>query len=196
MMKSMPSDEPPHDSWSMRRLRRFPGFDPIRQFIRWFWHVGGLDDVDSPLWRTPFGAWFLVFLSSPLLISALVVFIRSELFLHWSISADGTVIRLAADHDQTVDYAPVFAYTAQDNRTFVVQTKTYSSAPRFRVGQKVPVLYEKDHPERARIATHTQVHSLEEVFGAIGFFFAAPGVGSLIYQRRRKRRARGWMVTQ
>jgi len=52
-------------------------WDPIRGFIRWFWRIGGLDDVKSPLWLTPFGR-FLVFLSLPLLISATVIFIRGN----------------------------------------------------------------------------------------------------------------------
>jgi Protein of unknown function (DUF3592) len=138
----------------------------------------------------------MVFLSSPLLITALVIFIRSEVFLYRSISAEGTVIRLASNHDETVHYAPVFAYTAQDGQTFAVQSNTYSAPPEFRVGQKVPVLYEKDHPEQARIATHEQVHSLEDVFGAIGFFFTGIGFGSLIYQRRRNRRATRSMVAR
>jgi len=175
------------------RWRKVPGFDPIRRFIQWFWRIGGLDDVKSPLWLTPFGGWFMVFLSSPLLISSLVIFVRTELFLHRSISAGGNVIRLVADHGETVHYAPVFEYTAQDGRAFTIQSTAYSAPPEFGVGEKVRVLYDKDHPESARIATR-QVHGLEEGFGTVGLFFAGIGFGSLLYQRRRNRRASSSMV--
>lgn len=177
------------ESYSRALCRKLPALEPIRRFFQWFWRVSGLDDVNSPLWLTPFGGWFTVFLSLPLLISSLVMFIRTELFLHRSISAEGNVIRLVADRDETVHYAPVFTYTAHDGQTFAVQSNTYSAPSEFRVGQKVPVLYEKDHPEQARIATHQQVHSLELVFGSVGLFFAGIGFGSLLYQRKRNRRA-------
>jgi Protein of unknown function (DUF3592) len=176
------------------RWRKVPGFDPIRRFIQWFWRIGGLDDVKRPLWLTPFGGWFIVFLSLPLLISATVIFIRSEVFLHRSIASEGTVIRLVADHDETVHYAPVFAYTARDGQKFVVQSNITSAPPEFSVGQKVPILYDSVHPERVRIAAHGQIHGLEETFGLIGAVFAGIGFGSLLYQRRRKRQTTASMV--
>lgn len=185
--KNSSSAKPLRNGRDREQGRRIPGLDPIHRIIRWFWRIGGLDDAKSPLWLTPFGGWFMVILSSPLLISALVLFIRSEVFLHRSISADGTVIRLVAGHDETVDYAPVFSYAAQDGRTFTVQSHIYSAPPVFRVGQTVTVLYERDHPEQARIATPRQVHAFEDTSGMIGFFFAGIGFGSLLYQRKRNR---------
>jgi hypothetical protein len=178
------------------RARKIPGFGLICRFVRWFLRIGGLDDVKSPLWLTPFGGWFMVFLSSPLLISALVIFIRTEVFLHRSVSADGTVIRLVADHDETVHYAPVFAFTALNGRAITIQSTAYSVPPEFGVGQKVPILYEKDHPERARIATHWQVHGAEDVSGMVGLGFAGIGFGSLIYQRKRNRRTTGSKIAR
>lgn len=191
---SAPSARTPFVGGDWVNTRKIPGLDPIHRFVSWFWHIAGLDDVESPLWRTPFGAWFAIFLSSPLLISALVIFIRTELFLYRSISTEGTVVQLIADHDETVHYAPVFAYSAQDGRIFTVKSNTNSAPPEFRVGQKVPVLYVKDHPERARIARHSQIYSLEEFFGSIGLFFASIGFGSLLYQRKRNRRTSDSMV--
>jgi hypothetical protein len=194
--KSLSSAQLPGGGRNRARVRKIPGFDPICRFVRWFWRIGGLDDVKSPLWLTPFGGWFMVFLSSPILISALVIFIRTEVFLHRSVSADGTVIRLVADHEETVHYAPVFAFTAQNGRAITIQSTTYSVPPEFSVGQKVPILYEKDHPEHARIATYGQVHSFEDVSGIIGLSFAGIGFGSLIYQRKRNRRTTGSKVAR
>jgi hypothetical protein len=133
----------------------------------------------------------MVSLGGPLLACALVIFIRTELFLYRSASTEGTVIRLVADRGQTVDYAPVFAFTTQDGRAMTIQSTAYMSPPEFRVGEKVPILYEKDRPERARIATHWQVHGSEDISALVGLFFAGIGFGSLIYQRRRNGRTAG-----
>jgi hypothetical protein len=192
--KSSPVPQSPHSRRARALLSKIPGFDRICGFVRWFWHIGGLDDVKSPILLTPFGGWVMVILGSPLLVFALVIFIRTELFLHRSISADGTVIRLVADHDETVHYAPIFAFTAQNGRAMTAQSLNYSVPPEFSVGQKVLILYEKDHPERARIATHWQVHGSEELLAILGLFFAGIGSGSLIYQRRRNRRTLGSKV--
>jgi hypothetical protein len=178
----------PEGGRNRARMRKIPGFDPISRFAKWFWRIGGLDDVKSPLLLTPFGAWFMVFLSSPILIFALVALIRTEVFLHRSVSAEGIVIRLVADRDETVHYAPVFTFTAQNGRATTIQSLNYSAPAEFSVGQKVAILYEKDHPERARIATHWQVHAAEDVGSTIGLLFAGIGFGSLIYQTKRSRR--------
>jgi hypothetical protein len=194
MAKSSLSSRPPFVSRDWVNTRKIPGLDPIHRFVSWFWHIGGLNDVKRPLLLTPFGAWFLMFLSSPLLVSALVIFIRSEVFLYRSISVRGTVIQLAEERNEPGDYAPVFAYVARDGRSYTTQSHTYSAQHEFRVGQTVPVLYDKDHPEQARIASHKQVHSLEEFFGALGLFFAGIGFGSLIYQRRQSHRSTGLAI--
>ena len=169
-------------------------FEPIRRFFQWFWRIGGLDDPKSPLLLTPFGGWFLVLLCSPLLVSCLVIFIRSEVFLHRSISTNGTVIRMVTDTDEAVHYAPVFSFVARDGRAFTIESKNYETPPEFRVGQTVTVLYEKDHPELARIASYWQIHAFEVVSGSIGLFFSGIGLGSLIYQRRRARRSAASLV--
>jgi hypothetical protein len=192
--KNSVSAPPPFGCGDQGRVRKISGLDLICRFVRWFWRIGGLGDIKSPLWLTPFGGWFMVFLSSPILMSALVFFIRTEVFLHRSISTDGTVIRLVADHDETIHYAPVFAFIAQNGRAVTIQSTNYSAPPEFRVGQKVTILYDEDHPEDARIATHWQVHAPEDISGLIGLFFAGIGFGSLIYQRRRNRRSMGSKV--
>ena len=166
-----------------------------------FWYIWGSmrrkirnareHDVSASLLMTPIGGWLMVALGAPALVGALVFLIRTELFLHRSIVTDGTVIRLLADQDETVHYAPVFAFTTEGGRAVEIQSTSYSAPPEFGVGQKVRVLYEKDRPEQARIATHWQVHGAEDILGAMGLGFAGIGIGSLIYQRRRNRRVAG-----
>jgi hypothetical protein len=135
---------------------------------------------------TPLAGWLLLLIGLPTLIFALVFFTRTEIFLHRSISAEGTVARLVADRDETIHYAPVFTFTTRNGRSMTVESHTYSAPPEFSVGQKVRVLYEEDHPERARIVSHWQVHAAEEVCALIGLCFSGAGFGLLVYQRKWK----------
>jgi hypothetical protein len=127
----------------------------------------------------------------PTLIFALVFFARTEIFLHRSVSAEGAVTRLVADRDETIHYAPVFTFATRSGRSMTVESHNYSAPPEFSVGEKVRVLYEEDHPERARIASHWQVHAAEEVCALIGLCFTGIGLGFLMYQRNWKRPAAG-----
>jgi len=137
------------------------------------------------------GCWLFLAAGCCLLVAGLVSAIDTARFLRRSTSAAGTIVRMRIGHHSdtgSADYAPVFSFTASNGRGYSVESHNFSNPPEFSVGQNIKVLYDRDHPEHARIDTHWQIWAIEEVLGLVGGLFVASGVAFLIYLRRRDRR--------
>jgi len=116
--------------------------------------------------------------------------IRTEVFLHKSISADGTVTELLPKHndqDDSVSYAPIFTFMAADGQSYTVTSDTSSNPPGFGKGQKIRVLYEEGNPGGARIDTFWQLWTLPLILGLIGTAATVAGYVLLLIERRRNR---------
>jgi Protein of unknown function (DUF3592) len=114
--------------------------------------------------------------------------IYTAVFLGAAKKATGKVVQLnerfnsAAD---TTEYAPVFSFAAQDGKTYTVSSSTASNPSGFQVGDSVAVLYWKNNPGGARIASFVQLWLIPMVFLIIG---VAHGLiaGFLLFLERRK----------
>lgn len=123
-----------------------------------------------------------------LLATALGFGIYTTWFLSRSMPANGTVISLRPitnAEDNSIAYAPVFAFAARDGNIYTVSSDTGSNPPGFEPKQQVKVLYEKSHPTNAKIASFGQLWLFPLVFGIIGATAIAVGFVLLRYERRR-----------
>jgi hypothetical protein len=137
------------------------------------------------------GCWLMVFVGSFLLIAGLVSAVHTVRFLRRSAAAAGTVVRFKTGHhaeNGAPDYAPVFSYTASNGQSYVLESHNYSGPPEFSIGQNVRVLYERAHPEHAKIDTYWQIWAIEDVSGLVGGLFVASGLGLLQLLAWRNRR--------
>jgi hypothetical protein len=125
---------------------------------------------------------FVALCASPCsIIYSVISFFRTRSFLLRSVEVDGEVVRLERSKDRDrygYTYAPVFAFTAADGKSYTVTSDAGSSPPGFAEGESVKVRYEPENPENARI------HTLFQTWGA-ALMGAFGGVFCLIW---------GWLV--
>jgi hypothetical protein len=98
---------------------------------------------------------------------------KTRSFLLHSVEVDGQVVRL--ERSKTRDeygysYAPVFAFTAADGKSYTVTSDLSSSPPGFSEGEPVKVRYDPKTPENARIHTLFQTWGAA-IMGAFGGVF-------------------------
>lgn len=108
--------------------------------------------------------------------------------LHRGTPANATVVSMKPMQDgdgSSINYAPVFTFTAGDGQSYTVASDTGTNPPGFSVGQHVSVLYERNLPGRARIASFAQLWLFPVVFGVLGAMTSAVGYFLLRYERRR-----------
>ena len=91
--------------------------------------------------------------------------------------------------DKADTYAPVFTFIV-DGETYTIHSGSSAKRPGFAVGQQVPVLYDPENPEHARIDSAGLRWHREIQLGAIGVVTGLIGAGGIIF-RRRERVAQG-----
>jgi hypothetical protein len=98
-------------------------------------------------------------------------------FLESSLEAEGTVV--AMNRSYKGGYAPVFEYRA-GGQPIQVAENIYTSPPQYSVGDKVPVRYEPENPEGARIAGPFNLYFVPGLLAGMGLIFGIVGVAMLI----------------
>jgi hypothetical protein len=118
--------------------------------------------------------------------------IYNIVFLSRSVSAMGTVERLTPVVDQddgTINYAPVFTFTAQDGHLYTVTEALASNPPGFTVGQVVRVLYLKTNPAGAKLGYFWELWFDTILCAGLGLFLTGAGYLLLRYEPKRQRLA-------
>lgn len=81
-------------------------------------------------------------------------FIRRRAFLRISTAIDGTVVRIEEHTDsEGTSYAPIVQFRTSDGEVHEIEPDIATGSPRHRVGQRLPVRYDPQQPEKARITT-------------------------------------------
>ncbi len=100
------------------------------------------------------------------------------LWLVRSVPAHGTVVELIPVEDReqnTMNYAPRFAFSGDDGRAYTVTSGAATNPPGFQVGQQVRVRYIRDNPSSAKLDYFWQIWFAPVVFGVLGALFATAG---------------------
>jgi hypothetical protein len=90
--------------------------------------------------------------------------------------ATGTVVEMrqderTTDNGTTMMYQPVIEFTTQTGETVTYADPTSSSSPRYQIGDKVEIIYNKNFPTDARENTFLSLHLPDTiVMGAGGLF--------------------------
>jgi Protein of unknown function (DUF3592) len=139
-----------------------------------------------------FLSWYLLIGGSAVFVVGLGFAAETAIFLIRSTAVTGAIIRFEPieDHeDGTINYAPVFSFKAEDEKTYTVQSGVATNPPAFEEGQRVQVLYLPSNPSGARIASFFQLWFVSFVCSGLGVFFGVPGYLLVRLDRRRRRRA-------
>jgi hypothetical protein len=124
--------------------------------------------------------------------------IRTVIFIHRAATANGSVVRLieaTVENNETINYAPVFTFTASNGYRYTITPNTASNPSEFKVGQAVQVLYERNSPSNARLASFWQLWFLPVLLSGLGIVLAGAGYLLLRYERLRNRRATALAVS-
>ncbi len=129
----------------------------------------------------------LLFLGSLILCICVWKFVSTLVFLNASVSTEGQVVELikfskggkkARAGGVTkifTYYRPVFVYRDKYGNQHRVESSSSSSSPEFKVGDRVPVIFEPDTPSAARINTFWDIWSGAITYGIVGATLLAVG---------------------
>jgi len=94
---------------------------------------------------------------------------------------DGTVVdylERVSDEDQQVQYAPVIAYRI-DGQDFRFASDNYANRPAYAIGEIMPILYNLNEPDTARINRPMALWGLPAGFTFAGLLLLLVSVGIL-----------------
>jgi len=94
---------------------------------------------------------------------------------------DGTVVdylERVSDENQQVQYAPVIAYRV-DGQDFRFASDNYANRPAYAIGEIMPILYDLDEPDNARINRPMALWGLPAGFVFAGLLLLLVSVGLL-----------------
>lgn len=134
------------------------------------------------------GAFCLV---GPLfLLAALGSAVHRAVFIHSALRAEGTVIEMRPTHSTRTGagaFIPVFRYTADDGRVYIIVSDVTVRRFSFSPGEQVSVLYQQGRPENARIDAFTPLWLYPLIFGIVGAAFSS--IPALILVNRMRQRS-------
>lgn len=92
----------------------------------------------------------------------------------WKLSTQGnrvtgTVVQMiSSDDEDGVTYAPVVEYQA-DGSAYSYESHNYSNPPAYHVGQQVNLVYDRAHPDKARISNFLELWLVPLILIPFGF---------------------------
>jgi hypothetical protein len=122
-----------------------------------------------------------------LLLLAATSVARTEMFIHHSIAVDGKIVdmrRLRGNRGSI--YAPVFEFSAEDQKLYIVSSRTGTNPPHFKIGDRVKVLYRPGHPESARIDSFSQLFLFPTAASVLGGALTVVTVLLVRHARRQR----------
>jgi hypothetical protein len=131
--------------------------------------------------------WIFVGAGPFVLLLGLISVVRTTVFILTSTATEGEVIALKVVPGKrgSKSYAPIFRFTADDGQIYTVTSKNSTNPPSFAFGERVKVLFEKEHPEGAKIDTFLQLWMFPMVAGIVGGAFSVVTVVVVVKRRKR-----------
>jgi len=113
-------------------------------------------------------------------------------FIHSALRADGVVVRLDErlnSQDNSLQYAPVFLFHADDGQNYTLVSGTATSPASFEVGQHVQVLYRKGKPDGAAINSFWELWLFSLMLAFMGVVHGIISGVFLLIERKLDRRS-------
>ena len=131
-------------------------------------------------------------LAGPLfLLVALNSAVHRAVFVRTALHTEGTVIEMrpthSTRHDAGMDIL-VFRFIADDGRTYIIVSDVSARPSSYFVGEQIAVLYQRGHPETARLDAFAPLWLFSLIFGMVGAAFTS--IPALIFVSRMQQRRR------
>ncbi len=102
---------------------------------------------------------------------------RTKRFIGESLQTYGDVVGLHEVHDEgSVTYAPVIRFTTSNGAVREFTDSTSSRPASHQIGDRIKILYHRQNPRDARIATTFRLYLSSIILGLIGVIFLSVGV--------------------
>lgn len=86
-----------------------------------------------------------------------------------------------ADGDETS--APVFEYRTADNSLMRHQYWVHTTTPQWKVGEKVPVIYNKKDVKNIRVVTYMGLFRWAVIWISLGAICMVVGIGNVLFEK-------------
>lgn len=123
-----------------------------------------------PFWIVLFLAFGIV-----LLLISLYIILRIRRFTANAVQTTGTIIALEPRPSQTVlegrnriIYHPVVSYRTQEGLEIIFTGSTGNNPPNYQEGQEIDVMYNRKHPDQARISSLWMVYLAPILYLCLG----------------------------
>ena len=113
--------------------------------------------------------------------AAVFSWMRTRRFVEESVPAFGEVIKLVEHHDEGVTYAPVIRFAGPGGRVVEFTESVSSNPPSHRVGEQVKILYHREDPTRARVASTLNLYLLALIFAVIAGILSIVGLTLTVF---------------
>ncbi len=137
------------------------------------------------------GIILLIFALPELLLSGFFAWRSYEREQSW-ISVEALVYEVEKKdaHSDTTDYYyyPHFRFTAQDDREYSVSSTMGSNPARYKVGDRIAVIYPAEKPAEAEINSFANLYIFPLIFGIFGAMLSFSGMVLLLVARQLRRR--------
>jgi hypothetical protein len=109
---------------------------------------------------------------------AVPFYFRTRRFLSTAVPTQGTIIELVegTDSEGHLTYFPKVRFETSDGKPVEFEDSISSNSPSYSQGDKVPVNYDPQNPERARIGTAFRTWFVPGLLAAIGLPFFITGL--------------------
>lgn len=116
------------------------------------------------------GAWFMVATAAIVLMISFFLYRRTQHFVQSASHAQGTVTQMVerAGHDSGTVYSPVYTFQDPEGKQHEIHSSGGNYPPAYKVGDTVPVLYQPDKPDNAKIDSFLEVWIFPAMFAGFG----------------------------
>lgn len=116
-----------------------------------------------------------------MLVGAALIYRNTSSFLAGASKAEGTVVELVRSRSSnSITYQPVVQFAGQSGQTIEFVSSISSNPPEYRIGQKIPVLYDPADPQDARITGFFSLWGGSAILGGMGGVFFLIGAGIIL----------------
>ena len=102
---------------------------------------------------------------------AVISYVQARRLLAHAEYSEGAVIRLSQTFTRGGQlYAPVFRFTSGDGTTHTAESSIFKFPPKFQVGDKIRIIYHRDHPEKAEYVGRFAQWGVTLISGALALW--------------------------
>lgn len=120
----------------------------------------------------------LITMGAAMVFRSLLFFKRGE-----KVMAEVIELHVQKDSDGDETYAPVFKYMTKNNAVVEHQYWLHTTTPTWKVGEKVPLIYNKQDVKNIRVVTYMGLFRWAVIWISLGAICIVVGFGNVLFEK-------------